>query len=388
MKRNTMSATLVLLALFLGAITLGCKRSSESAREGVNASKQPVEQHIDYVKFKTFNYTDRKGIGTKAFSLLIPSGWKFRGGIRWVLNNPAMPAVAAFTVTSPSSPAEFEAFPAQPFFWTNNRMLLSSFPIGSRYFGSEVRPPMGPLDTLKRIVLPRFRSRAVNLRIVGEKRLPGLARSLGAGGRSAPGLRSSADGAKIRIEYRQNGVPMEEEIYDVVETSYYSMPSMYGTITNINWIADYLFSFKAEKGKLDGLSKLFQTMAYSFRLNPQWFNKYNQLVGQLVQMQIRRIRNIGEISRIISRTNDEISDMVMQSYNERQAVNDRIADNFSQYIRGVDKYQDPIGRKPVELPGGYENAWTNSLGEYVLSDNPNFNPNVGSNLDWQRMEKR
>ncbi|MEW6215835.1 MAG: hypothetical protein AB1478_11655 [Nitrospirota bacterium] len=85
---------------------------------------------------------------------------------------------------------------------------------------------------------------------------------------------------------------------------------------------------------------------------------------------------------------NEISDMMMQSYYQRQAVNDRIADNFSQYIRGVDEYYNPIEQKPVELPSGYQNAWANSLGEYILSDNHNFNPNIGSNLNWQRMERK
>jgi hypothetical protein len=31
-------------------------------------------------------------------------------------------------------------------------------------------------------------------------------------------------------------------------------------------------------------------------------------------------------------------------------------------------------------------AWANDLGEYVVTDNPNFNPNVGSNLHWEPMK--
>jgi hypothetical protein len=76
----------------------------------------------------------------------------------------------------------------------------------------------------------------------------------------------------------------------------------------------------------------------------------------------------------------------MQAYQNRQATYDRISENFSQTIRGVDSYYDPIEQRPIELPSGYNNAWTNSLGEYILSDNSSFNPNVESNLNWQRME--
>lgn len=340
------------------------------------------------MKFKTFSYIDKQGIGLEAFSLLIPEGWKFEGGIRWVLDNPGMPAVAAFKVRNPSGREEFEAFPTQVFFWTNNQMLLSTFPVGAKYFGSEVRPPVAPLDALKGILVPRFRGDAANLRIVQEQELPELAKALGAGMQSAPGVTSSASAGKIRIEYQKGGVMMEEEMYGVVEEVHFSIPSMYGTVVNTNWLVEYLFSFKAEKGGLDKKAKLFQTIAYSFRLNPQWFNKYNQFVEYLVQMQIKRINNIGEISRIISRTSNEISDMMRQSYEYRQSVSEKIADNFSQYVRGVDKYHDPVDNKAVELPSGYNNAWTNGLGEYIVSDSPDYNPNIGSTKNWQKMERK
>jgi hypothetical protein len=53
----------------------------------------------------------------------------------------------------------------------------------------------------------------------------------------------------------------------------------------------------------------------------------------------------------------------------------------------VDKYYNPIEQKPVELPSGYENAWSNALGEYILSNDPSFNPNIGSTVDWQIMKR-
>ena len=53
----------------------------------------------------------------------------------------------------------------------------------------------------------------------------------------------------------------------------------------------------------------------------------------------------------------------------------------------MDKYYNPLEGKEVELPTGYGNAWTNNLGEYVLSEDPNFNPNVGSNLNWQQIRE-
>ncbi len=340
------------------------------------------------IRFKTYSYIDKQGTGIEAFRMLIPVDWKFEGGINWILNNPSMPATAAFRVHKTSRVEEFEVFPNQPFFWTNNEMLLSMFPIGSRYFGNEVHPPVDPLEALKKIVIPRFRQDVHELKIIREQPLPELAKSLGAGMQSQPGVSASADGAKISIEYKRNGIPIEEEIYGVVEQISFPIQSMYGYVTNTIWFIDYIFSFKARKGKLEANTKLFQTIAFSFKLNPLWFSKYNQVIEYLAQREIQQIRNIGQLSRIISQTHNEISDMMMESYNQRQAVTDRISENFSDYIRGVDRYYNPIEERPVELPSGYQNAWTNSLSEYIVSENPDYNPNIGSNLNWQRMDKK
>ncbi len=340
------------------------------------------------VRFKKFSYVDQQGIGIEAFSMLIPSDWQFEGGMQWVLDNPASPARASFRVYNPKAFEEFQVFPSQPFFWTDNQMLLYSFPIGTRYFGNEVLPPVSAVEALKEIILPRFRYGVSNLQITKAESLPNLAGSLGSGAQSQPNVVNSSEAAKIRIEYNYNGKNVEEEIYGVIESFSFSFASMTGTITNINWTLDYIFSFKSEKGKLDANTKLFQTIAHSFKLNPQWYNKYSQLVNYLIQQQIQQINHIGQISRIVSQTNNEISDMIMDSYNQRQAVNDKIADNFSQYIRGVDNYYNPVEQKSVELPNGYDNVWANNAGEYILSNDPGLNPNEGSNFNWQKIERK
>ena len=384
-RLNFLIFQLIIIFVFMfNQIYCQQKESGKTSKQTISSSEQTVKT----LRFKKFSCVDTQGIGIEAFSMLIPSDWQFDGGIQWVLDNPAMPARAAFHVYNPKGSEEFEVFPNQPFFWTNNQMLLYTFPVGSKYFGNEVHPQVGPIEALKEIILPRFRNNVSNLRIANEQLLPELAKALGAGTQSQPGVTNSAEGAKIRIEYNYNGKNIEEEIYGVVESFAFSFPTMNGTVTNNNWTVDYIFSFKSEKGKLDVNAKLFQTISYSFRINPQWFNKYSQLVEYLIQQQIQQIHNIGQISKIISQTNNEISDMMMDSYNKRQAVNDEISKNFSQYIRGVDEYYNPVEQKSVELPSGYNNAWANSLGEYIVSDSPGFNPNIDSNLNWQQIERK
>jgi len=42
----------------------------------------------------------------------------------------------------------------------------------------------------------------------------------------------------------------------------------------------------------------------------------------------------------------------------------------------------------VELPSGYNYAWSNNNGEYIVTDSPDLNPNVGSNLHWELMPRK
>lgn len=383
MKRKVMVSCFILILIGL----LQTCPLVEPALAAENASKKSAAKNRGVFHLKKYSCIDREGIGIEAFSLLMPSDWTFDGGIRWVLDNPGMPAVAAFTVKGPNGRDAFEVFPNQAMFWTNNPMLLATFPVGSRYFGAEVRPVADPMQALTEIVLPRFRGNALGLKIVSRENLPELAQALGAGA-PQPGVQTFADAAKIRIEYTEGGVLMEEEIFAVVEGFSFGFQTMQGMITNTNWYADYIFSFKARKGELDANAPMFRTMANSFKVNPVWFNKYSQTVEYLIQAQIRNIQSIGELSRIISQTSNEISDSMMQSYENRQQVYDRISENFSEYVRGTEHYTNPIEGREVELPGGYNHAWTNAGGEYILTDNPNYNPNVGSNQNWQELPKK
>ena len=316
--------------------------------------------------------------------MLVPEGWTFEGGITWILDNPGMPATAWLRASNASAREELEVFPNQSFFWTDNPMNRQMFPQGSKYFGAEVRMPVGPVQALKTIVLDRFRSSAKSLSVLKEERLPELASSLGA---SSGQGGMSAEGGSIRVRYSVDGSSVEEEFYALVESFAIPIPSAYGQFTNTLWTVSYIFSIKAPHGGLDSLRPMFRSMASSIRVNPQWINTYVQVVNFLIQNQMRQIRNAGELSRIIGRTHREISDDMMRAWEDRQAVYDRLSERFSQSIRGVDEYYDPVSERGVELPAGYRNAWVNGLGEYVIAEQEDFNPNIGSNQNWQRMER-
>jgi len=352
-----------------------------------NTAQEPTRL-MQGMHLKTFTYTDTQGIGIETFRMLIPSGWEFSGGLQWRMNNPGMPAVLAFQVRNPSGYEAFEVFPALAFFWTNEPMSQMLKPRGSLYFGNEVQPPpAGALQALCEIVVPRYRGQMGALQFVQQQTLPDLPNQLRVLNPDASSGMTSAEGAKVRLRYRQGEQSIDEELFGVVQVMRMTVPMLMGMVENIFWSLDYLFSFRALTERLDDLADLFRTILYSFRINPQWFGRYTQLTQFLIQNQIQQINQIGQLSRYISQTQSQISDMIMDSYYQRQQTMDRLADSFSQYIRGVDAYHNPFEDRPVELPSGYQNAWANALGEYILTDDPNFNPNQYSNLNWEPLNR-
>ena len=106
----------------------------------------------------------------------------------------------------------------------------------------------------------------------------------------------------------------------------------------------------------------------------------------LAQMIIEGIRAVGRMGEIIAQASSELRADQQRTWEQRQEVQDKIAQNFSDYIRGVDRFKDPLADKEVELPAGYGHAWANNLGEHIVTDSPSYNPNIGSNLHWEQLK--
>jgi hypothetical protein len=347
----------------------------------------PATANAPSLRLKKYRCIDDKGMKSEAFTFLMPADWAFKGGIVWRLDNPIMPATARFTAKSPDGLTALEVFPNQSLFWTTNGMHHSMFPVGSKYFGAEVRPVASPEEALTRIVIPRFRGGLKNLKVVSVKPVPDLAKKLG-NGSPQPGVKTFGDAARVRIEYVQNGVPMEEEIFAGVEGFSFPIQTMQGPVRNTNWFIDYIFSFRAPKGKLEKDSALFKTMVTSFRVNPGWFSRYNQVVDHLIKAQIKQIHSVGELSRIIAKTSEERSAATMKQYESKQDAYDRVGETFSEYTRNTEHYHNPFEDREVELPSDYSHVWTNTSGEYVFSDSPSYNPNIGSNKNWEELQAK
>lgn len=132
------------------------------------------------------------------------------------------------------------------------------------------------------------------------------------------------------------------------------------------WWVTLLGGVVTTPGRDQAAIDIFCHMLRSFEYNPQWTGN--------------AIAAAGETSRIVSATNNAISKSISDSYWNRQRVQDRAANNFSNYIRGTQDLQDPTTGTVYNVEYGPKYHWINSGGNILSTDSSEI-PGV----DWTQM---
>jgi hypothetical protein len=312
----------------------------------------------------------------EAVSFLVPAGWKAEGGIQWFPDYSIL-ANLLMKITDPQTGAQVEFLPAQNFTWLSQPIMPMQ--PGQNYMGNIVYQPVQDVaQFIQTFYLPKALSQLQNARITKNEDLTKVAEQIKqANGAGAP---VDARAARVRYEYESQGKTWEEDVY--VTLVYY--PNQMGTI----WSVSSAYAFRAPKGQLDKLAPTMTTITQTARISPDWYGQYMYVQKLFMDRMNQGIKNAAAISATITRNSEEIRQMFADSYKQHCESQDRISQSFSGYIRGVDTYKNPFEDRQVQLPSGYQDAWVNSQGEYILSTQTGFDPNVGSNVEWKRMDKR
>ncbi len=339
------------------------------------------------VVLRTQVVMDQQGFGEEAFRLLVPKGWRFDGGVTWDMNRFPAEAFTSYTVTSPDGAAVFEQFPHASLFWAEDQMLQYSYSQN----GFAVAQPVSAEQALREFYLGNYRPEAAGAEILETQSLPELAQQVAQWQQMLMRVFSSisppqfqyeirTDGARAKFSYTVADKPMIEDVTVVIVYFIAYMPSMYGTVPATTWMAAPT-SFRAPAAEMDQRLETFRAIAASRLDNAVWHEHIMKLAAVITREQLRQQQAIFDRLNQIRQTQSETSDMLFESWQKRSAAYDRIFDNYSQSLRGVETYSDPVSSRQVELPTGYRHAWSNGS-DYVLSDDAGFNPNSGSSQTW------
>ncbi len=370
-----MRVKLVAYLLVLSTILASACGSNEADSGGepsfVNGSQ---DGEFDGLRFEKVSIFDPAANG-EAFTFLKPSGWNADGGVIWRHELSTL-ASASFQAWDPNSARAVEVFPITPFTWQEGGIPF--FPVGTVYLGNQVQPPVfEPVQFVNQFVLPTFRN-SVNPQIIDWLELPDVSQQVAIAVQEE-GLNKTVRSGRVRVEYSLGQTLIQEDFF----VSLVFSQSPFAPITL--WSPERLYSFRAEAGTLDDASAAMHPIVFSTRANTRWLNEYLQVVDLWHQGQLQAIQNAGELSRYIAQVNDEILDITTETFEQQQAVQDRLSREWSETIRGVDSYRDPFLGDSIELPTGFDDVWASANGEYILSNSAGFDPNRGSNIDWERL---
>ncbi len=359
------------------ATALSAQTAAGGARAGqAPAPPAPAGEALRLVPLEIHD----PGIGTRAFTMLVPRGWTHEGGVLWQHHFSNL-ATGDLKVKDPRSKAALEIVPIVPACWDESGTI--GFTPGTNYMGNVVaRPPRDAAEYVSQYFVPLLRKDRRNLKISGAKPLPEVARTVEKYVQE-PSMHKTVSAARVRLEYDEGGTPMAEDVYVTMVVSRSALIPNY-----VMWSLEHQYAFRAERDKLDALEPLLQAMVASVRMDLAWYAGYVQVVQLQQKGQMQAIRDAGELSRRISRNNDEMLASMRSSWEERQRSQDRMSQSFSEAIRGVETYEHPFESRPVELPSGYNDAWVNVRGEYVLSNTAGYDPNVGDTVEWRRLSPK
>lgn len=136
--------------------------------------------------------------------------------------------------------------------------------------------------------------------------------------------------------------------------------------------------------RIDLYSQIFDDFAINVNYGPMYYElqqaELNNIARINMEGAMQRQRNAMAAQQQLSRTLNETTNIVNSGYWERQATYDRVYNNVSEGIRGVNSYTDTYGRK-VEADVRYDHVYQNGS-DYVASDN---NLNLGP--DWVELNR-
>lgn len=305
-------------------------------------------------KHRWVTYTDPS---ESAFGLEVPAEWRVQGGL---VRRASVDVTTALSLESPDGEIRIFIGDAQvPAFTVPTPMLtMTGFSEGSWY-----SPGYGV-----NLMVMSYRTGVQYAQGYAEWRF-----GQNGGGVTLLDARQRPEAAqRINQIYQQYGTPMFQSSLAIGEVRFRcgggSRPLLGYVLAGTTltqsqgmglWQVEYLYGYTAPQRRIAEAQAVIEHMVGTVRLNPAW-----------VQMQ----QNItGQVSRIVTDTNNYISSLVSQTYWDTQASRDETSRRFSNAILGLEDVRDPESGQEYKVESGANYYWIDALGNIAgteLSANP------------------
>ncbi len=201
--------------------------------------------------------------------------------------------------------------------------------------------------------------------------------AMGGGVRGFAGARMLA----VEWEFRLQGVPHEGLI--MLGTTWFGSDMQVGR--QLWWSVEPAVTFAAPSGRLEPVLPTLMAIASSVRPTPQWLKMKTDHMRAL-----NRIAAEGAAQRagIVAEASREVSRILAEGWEARTASSDGSHARLINSIREVETFGGS-GGESVQLPSGYDHVYSNGGGEYLLTNDALFDPNIDpmfNSSNWSQMQ--
>jgi hypothetical protein len=357
-------------------------KTGSASSETTNSTNQNGTD-ADVLRMQLAAIQDQQVTKGNAVLFLLPQGWKQQSQLDWDIQNTQFPASANLHINNPENTAQLHIYKTSFYTLSNQSMQYSGIGLGSKYMGGTVVANM-PANTTQAAMqtLNEMNVLPADLKIIETKVIkvestnPIDIQAI----KQNPQMQFISDNVISKGTFSING-----HNYTLLINAYVNV-TVNSSINFTNWqVLPILFIIKQDENeKLN--TELCQAVLKSIRYTPAFISAQTQVIKYLTDQYYQGLSNIAAISQQISRNNDAMIASINKSYNTANAAHKPTNDGFSQYIRGVENYSDGSGGT-YELPSSYSNAWKNDNGEIILTNEVNYNPNIGSTQSWEQLNK-
>ncbi len=334
---------------------------------------------------------DKVQAALPAFDLLVPSAWNFKGNVVFGGGKSGCLAdlfAVSWDAASVDGSIAFQGAPDYSWQYADDPAVLKKLTDPNRRaLGTDAKPcpvmkPMKAEEYLRQYVLKALPNGSTVVSVEPFPELNAIARKqmgLPPGDGGGNGSGAQTDAVRMRAEFQKDGKAQEGWLAVAVVTRIYHQ----GRGSFYDSHAVDLTALRAPRGQLDANDKLFKVMLSAMRPEPKWRSYSTGIIGKLYNAQARKEaaqdQIIAELQRYAAQT---IMDVTANQF--RGSMNSAYA--ADQNIRGVQTFRDPSTGRTMELSNLYDHAWLNGANEYLMSADPNFNPNGNLSGNWTSLQ--
>lgn len=187
------------------------------------------------------------------------------------------------------------------------------------------------------------------------------------------------DAIRVRLSFQNAGKPMELWFAMALVTQTFRVGQ--GFLYDMHAVNQVALG--APKGQLDGNDKLFRVVIASIQPLPRYTAFTNKWIASYYQIQANKEAAMDQIQA-------DLDKFITQTYMQMSANAQRVSDigfhATDQNLRDVQTYRDPSTGRTFELSNQYGHAWLNGANQYVMSDDPSFNPNSALPGSWNELQ--